>query len=138
MIKLKKNLWRRFTLLEVVIAIAILAMGILAAMSMVSLSKKRMDKAYNTWFKEHLLAQAAEYYLLCGANKSIPPDYFPYKEYSAQCAVTNCNDLSKDAATSVSGNCKLVTYDISIRDTYGNIISQVKVDKIVKNEQVSL
>jgi prepilin-type N-terminal cleavage/methylation domain-containing protein len=138
MIKLKKNLWRRFTLLEVIIAIAILAMGILAAMSMVSLSKKRMDKAYTTWFNEHLLVQAAEYYLLCGANKSILSDYFPYSGYSAKCTVTNCNDLSQDAVFSVSGNWKLVTYDISVRDPYGNILSQVKVDKIVKNEQISL
>jgi prepilin-type N-terminal cleavage/methylation domain-containing protein len=138
MIKMKKNLWKRFTLLEVIIAIAILAMGILAAMSMVSLSKKRLDRAYNTWFKEHLLAQAAEYYLLCGADKSIPPDYFPYNGYSAQCTITNCNDLSKDDVSSVLGNFKLITYNIGIRDSYGNIISQVKVDKIVKNEQVSL
>ncbi len=127
-----------FTLLEVIIAIAILSMGILAAMSMVSLSKKRMDKAYNTWFNGHLLAQAAEYYLLCGANKSITSDYFPYNGYSAQCTVTNCNDLSKDSVSSISGNWRLVTYDIGVKDPYGNIISQVKVDKIVKNEQISL
>lgn len=123
--------------MEVVLAIAILAMGILGAMAMVSLSKKRMDKAYNTWFNVHLLAQAAEYYLLCGGNKNISPEYFPYSGYSAQCTVNNCNDLSKDAVPSISGNWKLATYDIIVRDPYGHVISQVKVDKITKNEKVS-
>lgn len=137
MIKLKKFFWKRFTLLEVVVSIAILSLGILAAMSMVSLSKKRMDKAYTTWFNGHLLAQAAEYYLLCGGSKSITPDFFPYIGYSAQCTVTNCGDLSKDAVPPISGNWRLVTYDIGVRDPQGNIISQVKVDKIIKNEQIS-
>lgn len=138
MIKLRKKLRMQFTLLEVVISIAILAMGILAGMSMISLSKKRMDKAYATWFNGHLLTQAAEYYLLCGGDKSIQPEYFPYNGYSAQCTINNCDDLSKDSVSPISGNSKLVTYDIKVRDPYGNIISEVKIDKIVKNEQISL
>ena len=134
MISRKSSALKKFTLMEVVIAIAILAMGILGGMSMISMSKKRMDKAYNTWLSGHLLAQAAEYYLLCGGDKNIPFEYFPYNGYFAQCVVSNCGDLSQDGVSSVSGNWRLVTYDISVKDTYGKIISQAKVDKIAKNE----
>lgn len=123
---------RYFTLIEVVVALAILAMGILSAMNIISFSKRRMDRAYDSWFAQHMLAQAAEYYLLCG-ERQIPPDMFPYRGYNASCRISDCSDI-RGVSANTGGNWKLATYDISIRGPNGQIISEVKVDKIFKNE----
>ncbi|MEI6055550.1 MAG: hypothetical protein WCR55_05755 [Lentisphaerota bacterium] len=128
--KIKCN--RFFTLVEVVIALAILAMGILSAMSIISFSKRRMDRAYDSWYAQHMLAQAAEYYLLCG-EKQIPPDIFPYRGYNTSCRISDCANI-QGVSANAGGNWKLSTYDISVRGPNGQIISQVKVDKIFKNE----
>lgn len=121
-----------FTLIEVVVALAILAMGVLGAMSIISFSKRRMDRAYDSWFAQHMLAQAAEYYLLCG-DKQITPDFFPYRGYSSSCHIGDCSNIDGVSANT-GGNWKLSTYDISVKGPNGQIISEVKVDKLFKNE----
>jgi len=123
---------RYFTLIEVVVALAILTGGIMGAMAIVTMSKKRMDRAYDSFYNQHMLAQAAEYYLLCG-EKQITPDVFPYRGYNASCRITDCSNI-KGVSANTGGNWKLSTYDISVRGPNGQIVSQVKVDKIFKNE----
>lgn len=130
MIKLKKD--KLFTLVEVVIALAILSMGILGTMSMVAFSKNRISKAYDSWFSQHLLSQAAEYYLLCGKGQ-IPQNIFPYQRYSASCTISDCANL-RGVSANTGGKWKLVTYDISVRGPNGQIINEVKVDKLYENE----
>jgi len=122
---------RYFTLIEVVVALAILTGGIMGAMAIVTMSKKRMDRAYDSFYAQHMLAQAAEYYLLCG-NKSITPDFFPYSGHSASCNIADCKD--KNIPSNTGGNWKLATYDIAVRGPNGQIVSEVKVDKLLRNE----
>jgi type II secretory pathway pseudopilin PulG len=121
-----------FTLIEVVVALAILTGGIMSAMAIVSMSKNRMDKAYNSFNYQHMLAQAAEYYLLCG-DKPINQDFFPYRGYTASCAINDCKNI-QGVSPNTGGNWKLATYDISVRGPNGQIISEVKVDKLYKND----
>jgi len=127
----KYKINRLFTLIEVVVALAILTGGIMGAMAIVSMSKNRMDKAYDRFFAQHMLAQAAEYYLLCG-NKPITPDFFPYSGYSTSCNINDCRD--NNVPPNTGGNWKLVTYDISVRGSNGQNISSVKIDKLLRNE----
>lgn len=104
----------------------------MGAMAIVAMSKKRMDRAYDSFYSQHMLAQAAEYYLLCG-NKPITQDIFPYRGYNASCRITDCSDI-KGVSANTGGLWKLATYDISVRGPNGLIISEVKVDKLFKNE----
>lgn len=125
---------RFFTLIEVVIAVAVLGLAMLWGMSILSMSKVRMIKAYERWENEHMLSQAAEYYLLNGGTGVIPQDLFPYSGYTASCVVSQCNDLPAGVPL-VIGNWGIVTYDIQLKDSYGKIISETKVDKI--NAQIN-
>ncbi|HBM15328.1 MAG TPA: hypothetical protein DD381_03140 [Lentisphaeria bacterium] len=127
----RKQKIKHFTLIEVVVALAILTGGIMGSMAIVSMSKNRMDKAYDSFFAQHMLSQAAEYYLLCG-NKPITPDFFSYSGYSAYCIINDCRD--NNIPMNTGSNWKLVTYDISIRGPNGRNISSVKIDKLIKNE----
>ena len=68
-----------YTLIEVIVALAILALGLVTAMSISSSSKRRIDKAYKRWGIQHQLTQATEFYMLAGANSNIPNTIFPYK-----------------------------------------------------------
>lgn len=121
-----------FTLLEVVIALAVLTMGIMGAMSISAMSKRRMDKAYESFYNQHILAQAAEYFLLCG-SRAIEPEFFPFQGYSASCVISDCADI-REAPASTGSEWRLATYTISVRGNNAQITNQIKVDKIVKND----
>lgn len=121
-----------FTLIEVVVALAILTGGIMGAMAIVAMSKKRMDRAYDSFNEQHMLAQAAEYYLLCG-DKPVTQDFFPYRGYSSSCRIEDCKNI-QGVSANTGGNWKLASYDIAIRGPNGQIVSEVKVDKLIKNE----
>jgi prepilin-type N-terminal cleavage/methylation domain-containing protein len=123
----KKTNKSAFTLIEVIVAIAILSMGLLGSMAMSSNSKLRIEKAYSKWRAQHLLTQAGEYYLLCGSDNSIPNDIFPYEDVRASCNTTDCETLPNSLPTQIK-DWSLYTYNIKLTGTY-NI--NVMIDKIV-------
>jgi prepilin-type N-terminal cleavage/methylation domain-containing protein len=57
-----------FTLVEVIVALAILTMGLLAGLSLIASSQQRLTKASKRWHEQHLLTQAAEYFLLTNGS----------------------------------------------------------------------
>jgi len=119
--------------MEIIVAIAILALSLVAAMSMSSASKRRIDKAYKRWEAQNMLSQAAEYYLLTGANTDIPDNIFPYKNVYASCSIIDCETIPGDIDT-FSDQWILATYHIEISSNE-KILKDIKIDKIInKNE----
>ncbi len=131
MIRKKKIL--NFTLIEVIVAIAILSLGLVGAMAMSGTSKRRVDKAYNRWRSQHLLTQAGEYYLLCGPNTEIPNDIFPYSDVRASCNAVESVNLPNNLPTQIK-DWSLFSYNIKLTGAY-NI--NVMVDKIVHSVNTS-
>ncbi|MDD4816590.1 MAG: type II secretion system protein [Victivallaceae bacterium] len=74
---------RRFTLLEVVIALTIFAVGIGIAFGVSAAARMRTMKGRQLLEESHMLAQAVEYYLLDYDAEELPEDVFPYPEYHA-------------------------------------------------------
>lgn len=67
-----------FTLLEVVISIAVLGLSLGAVLTLTVSAQNRMIRAETDWRETHLFMQAAEYYLLCGEDAGAPPaEIFP-------------------------------------------------------------
>ena len=120
---------KSFTLMEVVIAIAILALSLVAAMSMSYSAKKRIDKAYKNWKTQHMFSQAAEYYLLAGANSNIPDNIFSYEDIEVNCDIQECENLAEDTDTN-SGQWFLGTYHIELKNN-GKELKSIKIDKII-------
>ena len=74
---------RRFTLIEVIIAIGILAISLASLFQIIATSRARIAKAEEEWRTMHMLTQAAEYVLLHKADAvdSVDRDFFPWRDY---------------------------------------------------------
>lgn len=123
-----------FTLLEVVIAISILAMGMVGIMMMSNSAHRRVARAMDKWESQHMLAQACEYYLLVGPEERINKDFFPVSDFDATCDLVEPENLPADFEFELSG-WKLATFVIRVTNNYNNfLVAEAKVDKIIQYE----
>ena len=76
----------RFTLIEVIIAIGILAISLASLFQIIASSRARIAKADESWHHMHMLTQAAEYVLLYRGDvvEGIDKDFFPYDDYQVR------------------------------------------------------
>ena len=81
-----------------------------------------------------MLSQAAEYYLLAGANTDIPNNIFPYDNVQASCSVTECETLPEEIDV-YSDQWFLAAYHIEIT-SYGKILKDIKIEKIVNRNEM--
>lgn len=125
---------KTFTLLEVVVAIAILAMGIVASLQVTTTGTRRVGKAVERWKVQHMLSQAAEYYLLAGPNEEIPENFFPFEGYRASCEI-DIPDISEEVETEFRG-WQLVKLIIKVTDDEGSEVGKIEMDKILRTEDV--
>jgi len=124
-----------FTLIEVVVALAVLSLGIMAGMSLIAASRDRTMKAATQWREQHILAQAMEYFMLADAGAGIPDEFFPYRDYSVVCEYAPPQGLPDDVPLQLPG-WKLNTMTVSLRDNYGKVIRKISVDRIVKDGEL--
>ena len=77
---------RQFTLIEVIIAIGILAISLASLFQIIATSRARIAKADEEWHNMHMLTQAAEYVLLHKADvvDSVDRDFFPWRDYQVR------------------------------------------------------
>ena len=123
-----------FTLLEVVMAIAILAVGFVGLLGITVSAAKRMGKATSRWEHQHMLNQAAEYYLLAGPKEQIPEEFFSFEGYSAECIVEEA-ELPEDIEPE-AGAWRFVKLKISIYDDKNNELDSLNIDQILRTEDV--
>lgn len=120
-------------MLEVIVAMALLSICLVSAMSVAALSMSKAEKTKSKWGKQHMLTQAAEFFLLAGNDAAIPDDVFPWKDYQAFCIVEEPEDLPAGLETSV-GKWKLVSLKIVLRDIRRNEDDSISVEKIFREE----
>jgi len=121
-----------FTLIEVVVALAILTMGLLASLSLTATSQQRLSKSVRHWEAQHMMAQALEYYLLTNGTTPPPPEVFPYPEYQVRCDFEDAAGLP-DGIDARNGNWRLRTMTVSIIDRDGKVVAGSAVDRIIKD-----
>lgn len=85
---------RKFTLIEVVVALTILTAGVLAASQMFAMSASRVSNAETEWFERHLLTQAAEYLLVAPPREPLPEWFLEDSDYSAFAKYSPADQLS--------------------------------------------
>ena len=70
---------RYFTLVEVVVALAILGLSLSGLLSLAMNSQVKVARAVEKWENTHKLIQAVEYLMLFDdENLSVPTEFFPY------------------------------------------------------------
>ncbi len=121
---------RRFTLIEVVVALAILSLSLAGLLQLSISASSRVAGAVEKWESEHMLAQAAEYLMLQNQdNTTIPEEFFPYPGYSVE---VNCGDpegLPEDYED-LEGQLPLLRWNIAImRQSDGKTMAEVNIDR---------
>ncbi len=68
---------KNFTLIEVIVALAVLVLGLTGLMGMFAASSQRASKAMLKWETSHALTQGCEYFMLEPDVDSLPEDFKP-------------------------------------------------------------
>lgn len=124
--KIKKH----FTILEVIIAVAILAMGVVTFLSFSTQSTRRTIKSHKNWKIQHATRQAMEYFLLTGET-SIPEFIMDDENISFNCSFSQ--PVLKDGIESKIKNNKLISFDLDVFYE-DKLVNSLKVNKVVPED----
>ncbi|MBR7107509.1 MAG: prepilin-type N-terminal cleavage/methylation domain-containing protein [Lentisphaeria bacterium] len=120
-----------FTLIEVVVALAILTLSLAGLLQLLSQSQLRIAHAEEKWMEMHMLIQATEYLLLAGdpEEPTVPEEFFPYPRYAVECTVDEAEGLPDDYKE-IDGQLPLKKWEIKIfRIGESNERAKVVVDR---------
>lgn len=121
-----------FTLIEMVVSIAILSLSIGVLYRMIAESRARIAKNAEKWAAMHRLTQAAEYVLLHESTvESVPYRFFPYDDCDASISYDEAQGLPDDL-NNIDGQLPLeaCTIEIISRED-GTTLESVVVDRII-------
>ena len=123
---------RFFTLIEVVAAIAVMALALTGFFALSQSAVNRIEKAYNNWERMHLMSQAAEYYLLFPSEEppDMPPEIFESSIYDIEVRYEDAEGLSEEL-NELSNQAPLRTLIIDLVDSNTRqIVDTLKIDRI--------
>ena len=131
----KKNI---FTLIEVVIALAILAISLTGILELMTQSQKRLSKSYEKWERMHILSQAAEYYLMQGDDPpDIPEFIFPYRDYQVDVSIEDVEDLPEELSD-LMGQVPLKCLTLQLRKLPENeVVETLRIDRLSYDSESS-
>ena len=121
----------RFTLIEVVVALAILSLSLAGLIQLSISSGRATGDAMEQWKSEHMLAQAAEYLMLRNEDGAeVPEEFFPYTGYSVEVVCSDPEGLPEDYSD-LEGQLPLKRWNIAIvRDSDGKRMAEVNIDRM--------
>ena len=119
----------RFTLLEVVVSLAILAIGLAGFLQLMMGSQKRIARSVDRWTRMHMLTQAAEYFMLQNEDPGgIPEQFFPYPGYQAVAYYEEAEGLPEEF-NNLEGQLPLKQLVIELRKE-GKVLDKLVIDRI--------
>ena len=131
-----------FTLIEVIIAIGILAISLASLFQIIASSRARIAKADEAWHNMHMLTQAAEYVLLHRADvvDSVDRDFFPYRDYDV-----NISYEGEVTDEQIDGDFKSITDQlpldlciielISLKSSGKETVGRLEIERIVYDDE---
>ena len=88
---------KNFTLIEIVVALGILAISMGGLLQLAISSQLKISRAAEKWQEMHMLTQAAEYLLLHDEETvEIPAEFFPYPKYEINCTYDEAEGLPEE------------------------------------------
>ena len=122
----------RFSLIEVIVAMAVLALALTAFFALSQAAVNRVDKAYKLWEQTHLLSQAAEYCLLFADEEppDMPPEVFESSRYDIEISYEDAENLPEELNNLVN-QAPLRTLHLDLVDSNSRqIIDSWQIDRI--------
>jgi len=131
---------QRFTLIEVIIAIGILAISLASLFQIIASSRARLAKADEGWHHMHMLTQAAEYVLLHNATvDDVEDDFFPYRDYQVRITYDPVNDEQiYDDFMSIEGQLPLelcVIELFNMKATGKESVGTLEIERIIYDDE---
>lgn len=124
---MKKN----FTLVEVVVALAILGLSLSGLLSLAMNAQVKVARAVEKWENTHKMIQAVEYLMLFDdENLSVPTEFFPYEGYMIQTSVDDAEGLPEEfTEIDDAAPLKCITVEL-VRTRDNKVVDRVKMDRI--------
>ncbi len=132
---------KRFTLIEVIIAIGILAISLASLFQIIASSRARIAKADEGWHHMHMLTQAAEYVLLYRGEivDGIDRDFFPYRDYQVNISYEDVIDEQIDEDfMSINGQLPLelcVIELVNLKTTGKDVVGTLEIERIIYDDE---
>ena len=132
---------KHFTLIEVIIAIGILAISLASLFQIIASSRARIAKADEAWHNMHMLTQAAEYVLLHRPDvvDSIDRDFFPYRDYRIDISYAPVeDDQIDDEFSSITDQLplELCTIElINLKSTGKETVGTLEIERIIYDDE---
>ena len=121
-----------FTLVEVIVALAVMGLALTAFFALSQSAVNRVDKAYSSWERMHLLSQAAEYCLLFPSEEppDIPADIFESSIYDIEIYYEDVENLPEELNELV-GQAPLRTLVLDLVDAQTRqVVDSLRIDRI--------
>lgn len=137
--KLGKILVKQFTLIEVVIAMLVLSIGLVVNFTLISSVSGQVTKAQDEWKHQHMISQAAEYYMLYTKEMDSKPDevFFPYEGYSAACEhIDEVDDILPEDVDSEKNGWQFVPMKVKLFDNNNVLLQSITIDRILKQNDL--
>ena len=134
---------KRFTLIEVIIAIGILAISLASLFQIIASSRARIAKADEAWHNMHMLTQAAEYVLLFSGNSEvdgIDRDFFPYRDYQVNITYEGevTDEQIADDFRSINGQLPLelcVIELVNLKTSGKEVVGTLELERIIYDDE---
>jgi len=132
---MKNIIHHRFSLLEILIAVAILALSLGGAISLFSTSQSDVVRARNRWLDQHALEQATEYFLMANPDNLDIADGVLPDGYRASCSVVlpEGADLEAETVKAFRG-WALREYRVELETDTGERVREMSVYKIIRDD----
>ena len=130
-----------FTLIEVIIAIGILASSLASLFQIIAAARARIAKADEGWHNMHMLTQAAEYVLLHRAEMvdDVDKRFFPYEDYQVNISFEEVLDEQIDEDfRSIEGQLPLdlcVIELVNLKSTGKETVGTLEIERIVYEDE---
>ena len=121
-----------FTLVEVIVALAVMGLALTAFFALSQSAVNRVDKAYASWERMHLLSQAAEYCLLFPEEEvpDMPADVFESNIYDIEISYADAENLPEEL-NNLDRQAPLRTLVLDLVDARTReIVDTLKIDRI--------
>ncbi|MBR4666229.1 MAG: type II secretion system protein [Lentisphaeria bacterium] len=123
---------RPFTLIEVVVALAILSISIAGLLQLLTAAQNRIIKVDDHWMRTHMLIQAAEYYMLMKQEDppAITDTFFPYDDYRVDVIWEEIEGLPEEY-TGLTNQKQLRAMVLSlVRQQDGHEVDKIIIDRL--------